>query len=63
MIENRQSDRLELRFPGKPSDAVRADLKSRGFRWSPNAGAWQRQLTDNAKRAAEGVLSKHYEAA
>lgn len=30
-------------------------LKSYGFRWSPNAGAWQRQLTDNAIYAAKRI--------
>ena len=28
-------------------------LKSNGFRWAPSVGAWQRQLTDNAIRAAD----------
>ena len=28
-------------------------LKSSGFRWAPSVGAWQRQLTDNAIRAAD----------
>lgn len=30
-------------------------LKSRGFRWAPSQGAWQRQLTDNAIYAAKIV--------
>ena len=32
---------------------TRAELKSNGFRWAPSVGAWQRQLTDNAIRAAD----------
>ena len=42
--------------PDKPhrNDAdTRAELKSSGFRWAPSVGAWQRQLTDNAIRAAD----------
>lgn len=42
-------NRVRLVFPGKPDDKVRGLLKSRGFRWSPRAGAWQRQATDNAR--------------
>ena len=42
-------NRVRLIFPGKPDDKVRGLLKSRGFRWSPRAGAWQRQATDNAR--------------
>lgn len=58
--ENAQDDRLRLFFDGKPDEAVRTDLKANGFRWSPNAGAWQRQLTDNARAAAKRVLDKHF---
>ena len=31
---------------------IRTELKGEGFRWAPSQGAWQRQLTDNAMRAA-----------
>lgn len=56
VVENVAEDRLQLIFPGKPSDATRAVLKGRGFRWSPRNGAWQRQLTANARYALGGVL-------
>ena len=36
-----------------PDADTRAELKSSGFRWAPSVGAWQRQLTDNAIRAAD----------
>jgi hypothetical protein len=58
--ENATDDRIRLFFDGKPSEEVRTDLKANAFKWSPNAGAWQRQLTDNARRAARTVLAKHY---
>ena len=54
--EDTADDRLRLIFPGKPDDRTRALLKGRGFRWSPMAGAWQRQLTNAARDAAEGIL-------
>lgn len=60
IVEDAQDDRLRLFFPGKPADAVREALKSSGFRWSPMAGAWQRGLTDNARRAAKDILAKFY---
>lgn len=41
-----EENRVQLRFPGKPSDAVRSRLKSQGFRWSPTSGAWQRLLNN-----------------
>ena len=58
IVEDTADNRLRLIFPDKPDEATRALLKSHGFRWSPRAGAWQRQLTDNARRVAKEVLSK-----
>ena len=47
---NREDNRLQVFFDGKPDADTRAELKSSGFRWAPSVGAWQRQLTDNAIR-------------
>lgn len=58
IVENRAEDRLQLIFPGKPDATVRGALKSNGFRWSPRNGAWQRQLTNSARAAAERILSQ-----
>jgi hypothetical protein len=58
VVENAAENRLQLFFPGKPSDDIRAELKGSGFRWSPNAGAWQRHLSNGAKYAAECILKK-----
>ena len=52
---NTQDNRLQIFFDGKPDAAVREELKGNGFRWSPKAGAWQRQLNDNAYFAANYV--------
>lgn len=60
MVKNAEAGRLQLFFDGKPSDAVRDDLKAAGFRWAPSTGAWQRQLTGNAELAAQGVIRKHF---
>jgi hypothetical protein len=56
IVENADLNRLQILFPGKPVDSVRALLKRNGFRWSPSEGAWQRQLNDNARWAAKQVL-------
>ena len=52
---NTQDNRLQIFFDGKPDADVREDLKRNGFRWSPKAEAWQRQLNDNAYYAANYV--------
>ena len=52
---NREENRLQVFFEGKPDADTRAELKDGGFRWAPSAGAWQRQLTDNAFRAADTI--------
>ena len=52
---NTEVNRLQIFFEDKPDEATREALKSNGFRWSPKAGAWQRQLTSNAYYAADYV--------
>ena len=58
MVEDIEDNRLRLFFDGKPTEAVRDTLKRNGFRWSPTSGAWQRQLSNGAKYAAQCVLQK-----
>ena len=50
---DREADRLRVYFDAKPDEETRAELKSNSFKWSPKAGAWQRQLTANAFHAAD----------
>ena len=45
---NREANRLQIHFDEKPSAEVRAALKGKGFRWSPKAAVWQRQLNHDA---------------
>ena len=54
--EDTDAVRLRLHFPGKPAPAIIAELKARGFRWAPSEGAWQRQLSNSARWAADCVL-------
>ena len=58
LVENAEANRVQLFFPGKPSDEVRSMLKQYGFRWSPTEGAWQRQLTSSGVNSAKWVLEK-----
>lgn len=52
VVVNTAENRLQIIFDGKPDADIRTELKGEGFRWAPSQGAWQRQLTDNAMRAA-----------
>ena len=52
---NREANRLQIFFEGKSDASVREELKSNGFRWSPKAEAWQRQLNDTTIRVADRI--------
>ncbi len=52
---NKEDNRLRIFFEEKPGEAARSELKSNGFKWSPKAGAWQRQITANAFHAADRI--------
>lgn len=57
-VNNFAENRLQLIFDEKPSSDIIAALKRNAFKWSPNAGAWQRQLTGNAVYAAKSLLKE-----
>ena len=52
---NKGANRIQIFFDGKPAEDVITQLKSSAFKWSPKAGAWQRQLTDNAYRSMDRI--------
>ena len=60
IVENIEENRCQIFFDGKPADAIRAALKSRGFRWSPHNGCWQRQRSNGATYAAQMIAGKLY---
>ena len=57
VVQNREADRLQIFFPGKPDTKTISSLKSKAFKWSPSNGCWQRQLTANAIYAANQILN------
>lgn len=52
---NEAENRLQLFFDEKPTEDQRRALKGEGFKWAPSQGAWQRQLNQNALRAADRI--------
>lgn len=58
IVENVDENRCQMFFDGKPSDEIRAALKSNGFRWSPYNGCWQRQRSNGATYAAQMIAGK-----
>ncbi len=52
LLESLDDNRIRFVFDSKPNEAIRALLKRYGFRWSPTAGAWQRQLNAAGRAAA-----------
>jgi len=55
-VENVEENRVQLVFAGKPPQEIRELLKRHGFRWSPMNGAWQRQLNNSGRFAAQCVV-------
>lgn len=55
ILENTIANRLQMIFEGKPSEVIRKQLKSYGFRWSPSEGAWQRHISRSALLAAKEI--------
>lgn len=53
--EDANENRVMFIFDGKPEAAIRAVLKSHGFKWSPTRRAWVRMLNNMGRYAAERV--------
>lgn len=57
VVENYEDNRLQLFFPGKPSEDIRSQLKRAAFRWSPSNNCWQSFLNNYQKDRAQIILA------
>jgi hypothetical protein len=58
LYEDQEAGRICFEFDGKPEQDIINSLKVNGFRWSPRLKRWQRQNTDNGRRAADRIKDK-----
>jgi acylphosphatase len=58
VINNHELQRIQILFPGKPSETIRNLLKSYAFKWAPSQSAWQRQNTSNGMYCTKMMLPK-----
>ncbi|MCB9597416.1 MAG: DUF3560 domain-containing protein [Sandaracinaceae bacterium] len=56
--EHPEDNRVRFTFAERPSKEVTAKMKSAGFRWSREHGAWQRQLNNAGRYAAERMAKE-----
>ena len=57
VTENEEKDGVEIRFPGKPSEDVRSQLKENGFRWSRFSTAWYAKRNSKTLAFAYGIVT------
>src|SRR5690606_33832865 len=57
ITEDRDANRVQIRFAERQSDAACKVLKGWGFRWAPSVGAWQRQASNGAWHAAQSAVA------
>ena len=55
---NHERDLVELRFPGKPDEAVRSEMKAAKFRWYGPAGCWYHKHTPENRAWAEAFIGR-----
>lgn len=53
-----EDNRVQIFFPDKPNEEIRHELKANGFHWSPQVGAWQRQITSYAIHRAKQMVTQ-----
>jgi hypothetical protein len=58
--ENIDHDACELWFDGKPSEAVRAYLRSSGFRWVRSVGCWSRRRSNATAYHVKALREKFF---
>lgn len=58
LVENTAENRVQLFFPGKPSETVRQRLKREGFKWASFTGCWQRHRSAYATQLAKSFMEE-----
>jgi len=56
--EHPDDNRIRFTFAERPGKDVTAKMKRAGFRWSRRHGAWQRQLNDAGRHAADRMAKE-----
>lgn len=56
--ENAVKNGIEIYFPSVPSEAIREEMKSCGFRWSRFAKAWYSRATEENRTIAAKIAEK-----
>lgn len=56
IADNVDDNRVRIFFDDKPGEEIRRELKSRGFKWAPSVGAWQRMRSADALRIAREIV-------
>jgi hypothetical protein len=54
--DNKHANRVQIWFGAVPPEALREKLKSRGFKWSPSGGVWQRMRSNGAWSVARWIV-------
>lgn len=55
-VHNKDINRIQLIFDGKPDEEIRKQLKRHGFHWSRNEGAWQREFNSRTIWVTETLI-------
>lgn len=58
LVDSVEENRVQMYFPGKPSEQTREELKRNGFKWSPYNGCWQRHRSSWALTNAKWIAEK-----
>lgn len=58
IVNDHDAERVRIYFPGKPDQETITNLKKEGWRWSRQAGAWQRKNTNAAASSAKRIVGK-----
>ena len=55
------ANRIRIFFPGKPSEEIRAGMRSAAFRWTPSLGCWQAYRNYRTLELANAILRRDRE--